>query len=205
MWADRKNNAGAEDWCHCPLSLVTLLPTTLARPCPTCPWPHRAGCCTSLPSSARLGHGTDRAGSTCPGPLWRRTQLTWPGRRRRSCGWGRGRGSDTEWGRAPYSWPGRQPSLSCSFPGVRRPVMSSLTGSGWESYGCRIINTSGQNVTPSTVGSRDSRASGQGCWVGRPAKRAFSSWHPTPPTSPLPAALTCGSGPSCLGATRSAT
>lgn len=57
-------------------------------PGPTCPWPHRAGCCTPLPSSARLGRGTGTGGSTCPGPLWRRTRPTWPGRRRRSCGWG---------------------------------------------------------------------------------------------------------------------
>lgn len=100
---------------HCPLP--PPLPTTLARPCPTCPWPHRVGCCMSLPSSARLGRGTGRAGSTCPGPLWRRTQPTWPGRRRRSCGWGRGQGSNTEWGQAPCSWPGSSLSSPTPSPG----------------------------------------------------------------------------------------
>lgn len=117
VWADGKNNTGAEGWHFCPLSPATPLPTTLARPCPTCPWPHRVGCCMSLPSSARLGRGTGRAGSTCPGPLWRRTQPTWPGRRRRSCGWGRGQGSNTEWGQAPCSWPGSSLSSPTPSPG----------------------------------------------------------------------------------------
>lgn len=174
------------------------------RPGPTCPWPHRAGCCMSLPSSARLGRGAGTAGSTCPGPLWRRTRPTWPGRRRRSCGWGEARAATLSGAQDPRSWPRRQPFVPYSFPRDRRPLMSSLTGSRHEAYGCRNTNTSSQNIAPSTVGRRDSKGFGQGCWLGRLAGCPLASAHLPLPTRPLPAVLTCGSGPSCLGAMRSA-
>lgn len=95
-------------------------------PGPTCPWPRRAGCCTSLPSSARPGPGAGTAGSTCPGPRWRRTRPTWPGRRRRSCGCGEARTAALSRGRPPRA-AARGPRLQAGV-GARGPSPSPPQG-----------------------------------------------------------------------------
>lgn len=101
-----------------PPPAAPLPPAPTPRPGPTCPWPHRAGCCRFPPSSARLGHGAGRAESTCPGPLWRRTRPTWPGRRRRSCGWREAGVATLSGGLAPLrmAGPRRQTFLPHTLP-----------------------------------------------------------------------------------------
>lgn len=112
-------------------------PGPAPRPGPTCPWPHRAGCCRFLPSSAQLGRGAGRAESTCRGPLWRRTRPTWPGRRRRSCGW-REAGAATLSGRlAPLAGPRRQASALTPSPQGQKASDTFPAGSGAEGSGFR--------------------------------------------------------------------
>lgn len=128
---------GADRTPHHPPPACPLAPTP--GPGPTCPWPHRAGCCRFLPSSARLGRGAGRAESTCRGPLWRRTRPTWPGRRRRSCGWREAGAATLSGGLAPLqpAGPRRQASALTPSPQGQKASDTFPAGSGAEGSGFR--------------------------------------------------------------------
>lgn len=110
----------------------------------TCLWLHRVGCCKSLLSFVQLEHGVDREESTCPGPLWRRTQRMWPGRRRHNCGWGENPGRETELEQQPALIYTRAQEAACS-PTVSPRQKCAFTDPG-EGSGCRNNKLSGQNV-----------------------------------------------------------